>query len=239
MILSEKDIMPAPKKKHQLTLYVIYISISIVVFTCLTIFHSYITYNQIHLVNFLVPISAASVVGFLLAKNKILQHQLSTLANTDKLTSAGNRLYFDQRLAEEALLAIRYKQVFSIIFFDLDYFKKVNDKYGHSEGDKALIDFSAIIRSLNRDTDLFARYGGEEFILLARMADKHTAEEIYKRIKDKIDQHVFGKAGHITFSAGIAEFDYNTDTTESIIKRADKALYEAKAAGRDQAVIAE
>jgi len=231
--------MPPLTEKKAFTLYAIYISISIAVFTCLTIFHSYITYNQIHLVNFLVPISAAIIVGSLLARNNILQYQLNTLANTDKLTSASNRLYFDQRLAEEALLAIRYKRIFSIIFFDLDYFKKINDQYGHPEGDKALIDFSAIIRSLNRDTDLFARYGGEEFVLLARMADKHTAEEIYLRIKQSIERHTFGKVGNLTFSAGIAQFDYTIDTVESIMKRADKALYEAKGNGRNQAVTAE
>jgi len=227
------------EEKHHLKLFAIYICISIAIFTCLTFFHSYITYNQIHLVNFLVPISAAVVVGFLLARNQILQLQLKGLANTDKLTSASNRQYFDKRLTEETLLSIRYKQVFSIIFFDLDYFKKVNDQYGHATGDIALIDFSSIILKLNRDTDLFARYGGEEFILLAKMADKHTAEKIYSRIKKNIDQHSFGKAGHLTFSAGIAQFDYEKDTVESIMKRADKALYDAKAAGRDRAIIAE
>jgi len=231
--------MPISNEKQPLKLFVIYICVSITVFICLTVLHSYITYNQINWVNFLVPAFAAVIVGFLLARNKILQLQLKNLANTDKLTNASNRQYFDQRLAEEALLSTRYKQVFSIIFFDLDYFKKVNDQYGHAEGDKVLVDFSSIIRTLNRDTDLFARYGGEEFILLAKMANKHTAEEIYQRIKEKINRHVFGKAGHITFSAGIAEFDCNSDTIESIMKRADKALYAAKDTGRNRAVIAE
>ena len=231
--------MYTPEEKRHLELFVAYISSSIAVFTCLTIIHSFITYNQINLVNFLVPLSAAIVVGFLLASNKILQFQLKTLATTDKLTGARNRQYFDQRLAEEVLSSARYQHVFSIIFFDLDYFKKVNDQYGHATGDKVLVDFSSIIRGINRDTDLFSRYGGEEFILLAKMADKHTAEKIYLRIKESIDQHTFGKVGSLTFSAGIAQFDYNTDTAESIMKRADKALYEAKGNGRNRAVIAE
>lgn len=233
MLISEE------KEKHHLKLFTVYISISIAAFTCLTLFHSYITHNQISWINFLVPVSAAMVVGFLLAKNKILQFQLKTLANTDKLTNVCNRQYFDLRLAEEVLSSIRYQHVFSIIFFDLDYFKKVNDKYGHAAGDKALIDFSSIIKNLNRDTDLFARYGGEEFILLTKMADRHAAKDVYLRIKENIDRHVFGKAGHLTFSAGIAEFDCNNDTVESIMKRADKALYEAKDTGRNRAVIAE
>lgn len=231
--------MTIQKNKQPRFVYAIYISISIAVFTCLTVFHSYITSAEFNLVNFLVPTFTAAIVGSLLARNKILQYQLKSLANTDKLTRAVNRQYFDKHLAEEVLLAKRYKQVFSIIFFDLDDFKKVNDQYGHAEGDKALVDFSSIIMSLNRDTDLFARYGGEEFILLAKMADKDTAKEIYLRIKEGIDRHVFGKAGHLTFSAGIAEFDVNTDTVESIMKHADKALYKAKEAGRNQAVVAE
>ena len=231
--------MLIPEEKHHIKLFVIYIVLSITVFTCLTIFHSYITYNQINLLNFLVPVSAAVVVGFLLARNKVLQFQLNTLANTDKLTSANNRQYFDKRLLEEVLSSIRYKQVFSIIFLDLDHFKNVNDRYGHATGDKVLMDFSSIIRTLNRDTDLFARYGGEEFVLLAKMADKYIAKEIYLRIKESVAQHAFGKAGHLTFSAGIVQFDYETDTIDSIMRRADKALYEAKGAGRNQAVIAE
>jgi len=231
--------MLTPEEKHHLNLFAAYISSSMAVFTCLTIIHSYITYNQISLINFLIPVSASAVVGFLLARNRILQSQLKNLANTDKLTSACNRQYFDQRLEEEALLSVRYRHAFSIIFFDLDHFKKVNDQFGHAEGDRVLIDFSAIIRSLNRDTDLFARYGGEEFVLLVKMADKHTAEKIYLRIKQNIERYTFGKVGHLTFSAGIAQFDYNMDTVESIMKRADKALYEAKDNGRNQAVTAE
>lgn len=227
------------EEKDHIKLFVIYICISIAVFTCLTFLHSYITHNQIQLVNFFVPISASAVVGFLLARNKILQFKLKALASTDKLTNTCNRQYFDRRLTEESLLSTRYKQTFSIIFFDLDFFKKVNDNYGHAVGDQVLVEFSAIIRKMNRDTDLFARYGGEEFVLLAKMADKNTAKEIYLRIKDAIQEHTFGKAGHVTFSAGIAQFDYTDDSIESIMKRADKALYEAKANGRNQAVIAD
>jgi len=138
--------MLTPEEKYHLKLFTAYISSSMAVFTCLTIIHSYITYNQISLINFFIPVSASAVVGFLLARNRILQSQLKSLANTDKLTSACNRQYFDQRLEEEALLSVRYRHSFSIIFFDLDYFKKVNDQFGHAEGDRVLIDFSAIIR---------------------------------------------------------------------------------------------
>ena len=225
--------------KQHATLFAIYIIISIAAFTCLTLIHSYISYNQLKLVNFIVPVIAAIIVGVLLARNKILQSQLTTLANTDKLTKACNRQYFDLRLNEEVLSAKRYKQVFSIVFFDLDHFKKVNDQHGHSAGDQTLIEFASIIKNLNRDTDLFARYGGEEFILLTKMANKKTANKIYQRIQFAVREHIFGEVGHITFSAGIAEFNYETDNIESLIKRADKALYKAKDNGRDQAVIAD
>lgn len=231
--------MKTLEQKQQLKYFTSYIGISVVIFTCLTILNGYITQEQLLLVNFFIPTMAALIVGFLLAKNRILQTELKTLANTDKLTRIYNRQYFDLQLTEMAQVARRYKQIFSIIFFDLDHFKKVNDKYGHAEGDQALIDFSAIIKNMNRDSDLFARYGGEEFVLLAKMADKHTAMEIYSRIKDAIGKHSFGKAGNITFSAGIAEFDCDNDTTESILKRADKALYHAKETGRNRAAVAD
>jgi diguanylate cyclase (GGDEF)-like protein len=231
--------MITSEQKQHLKHFTIYIGASIGIFSCLTILNAYVTHNQLLLVNFFIPITASLIVGFLLAKNKILELELITLANTDKLTMACNRQYFDLRLTEETQIARRYKQVFSVIFFDLDHFKKVNDQYGHAEGDLVLIEFSAIIKNMNRDTDLFARYGGEEFVLLAKMANRHTANEIYLRIKNAIDKHTFGKVGNITFSAGIAEFDCNNDTTESIIKRADKALYKAKEAGRNQAVTAD
>ncbi|RDH83068.1 MAG: hypothetical protein DIZ80_12475 [endosymbiont of Galathealinum brachiosum] len=225
-------------KKH-LRLFIIYILISVVSFTLLTIIHSWITFSEIHIVNFVIPTFASTVVGFVFARNKILQSKLIKLAITDKLTGASNRLYFDRRLRQEIDRAKRYKQHFSIIYLDIDYFKRVNDRHGHGIGDEALKDFSLIASNINRDSDVFARFGGEEFIILASMTDKKSAYSLYLRIKEAIEKHEFKQVKNITFSAGITEFDLTKDNADRILERADKALYEAKEKGRNQAIIAE
>ena len=226
-------------EKKRLNCYIVYTVTSIIAFAALTVIHSWISYNQIQAVNFIVPVFAGLVVGVLMARNKVLRTQLSQLANTDKLTGACNRLYFDKRLAEEVDRARRYKQHFCIIYLDLDFFKKVNDQFGHGIGDEVLIDFAAIIKKVNRESDVLARFGGEEFIILAQMADKDSVLKLYERIKTATDQHTFKKVKNITFSAGIAEFDIEKDSARSLLERADKALYKAKDNGRNQAVIAD
>lgn len=220
-------------------LFVRYILFSVVVFALLTIIHSWITYDQVNLVNFIVPVFAGMIVGFLMARNKILRIQLTVLANTDKLTGAYNRQYFDQRLSEETDRAIRYKHGFCIIYLDLDFFKKVNDQYGHGVGDKVLIDFAKIVKSAYRESDIFARFGGEEFIILAQMTDRESAMCLYQRIKQATLKHTFVSAGKITFSAGIAEFNIEGDSVSNLLERADQALYKAKEAGRNQAIVAD
>lgn len=231
--------MLKPEDRKCLNLFIRYILVSIIVFVALTIVHSWLTYNQLHIVNFLVPLAAAMAVGFLMARNRILRNQLTLQANTDKLTGAYNRQYFDNRLREEIDKAQRYKHKFSILYLDLDLFKSVNDNFGHAIGDEVLIDFTAIVHSVHRDSDIFARFGGEEFILLAHMSDTKSAMNVYQRIKEATRLHQFKKVESITFSAGIAEFDIEHDTTKSLLDRADKALYAAKEGGRDQAVVAD
>ena len=227
------------KEKENTSIFVYYILVSIFVFSILTLIHSWITFHQIQLIHFLIPIFASTVVGYLLAHNKILQLELINLANTDKLTGACNRLYFDERLKQEIDRAQRYKQVFSILYLDLDHFKLVNDEFGHGTGDEVLKNFSAIVKTQNRESDIFARFGGEEFIIITQMADKTSAYNLYERLKIAVSNYEYKPSKKITFSAGIAEFNIEKDDIESILERADSALYKAKEGGRNCAVIAE
>jgi len=231
--------MLTSKEKKNTGIFVFYLLTSILVFSILTIIHSWITFNQVQIIHFLIPVFASTVVGYLLAHNKILQLELINLANTDKLTGACNRLYFDERLKQEIDRAKRYKQIFSILYLDLDHFKLVNDKFGHSTGDEVLKNFSSIVKKQNRESDIFARFGGEEFIIITQMADKTSAYNLYERLKKAVNDYEYKPSKKITFSAGIAEFNIDKDDMESILARADKALYKAKEEGRNRAVIAE
>jgi len=231
--------MPISEPKDRIRIFIYYILVSIFVFGILTLIQSWVTFNKINLIHFIIPLFASLVVGYLLAHNKILQLELIQLANTDKLTGAYNRLYFDQRLKQEIDRAKRYKQVFSIIYLDLDHFKHVNDEFGHSTGDEVLKNFSSIAKKQNRESDIFARFGGEEFIILTQMADKNSAHNLYQRIKNTMNDYEYKPSRKITFSAGIAEFDIENDDIKSILERADRALYKAKDSGRDRAVIAD
>ncbi|MCW8936040.1 MAG: GGDEF domain-containing protein [Gammaproteobacteria bacterium] len=231
--------MLTSKDKKNTSIFVYYLLASTLVFSILTLIHSWITFNQVQIIHFLIPVFASTVVGYLLAHNKILQLELIQLANTDKLTGACNRLYFDERLKQEIDRARRYKQFFSIIYLDIDHFKRVNDKFGHGTGDEVLKSFSKIVKSQNRESDIFARFGGEEFIILTQMADKASAYNLYERIKKAVKDYEYKPSEKITFSAGIAEFDIEEDSIQSILERADKALYKAKEEGRNRAVIAD
>ncbi len=228
---------PLQNKKY--CCYFEYLIFSVTVFAILTVIHSWLSYDDVSLVNFIVPVFAGLIVGFLMARNKILQLQLSTLANTDKLTGAYNRQYFDHRLEEEIDRAKRYKFPLSVIYLDLDHFKRVNDQHGHKTGDSVLIDFSDISRKVIRDSDIFTRFGGEEFIILAQMADSESSQRLYQRLQQAVAEHSFQMVNNITFSAGIAELNLQDDSVESLLDRADKALYRAKENGRNQAVIAD
>ena len=229
--------MLSSEEKAHLKLFILYIFVSMAVFAGLTILHSYITFSQINSQHFVIPMTTAVLVGFLMARNRILRIQLTQLANTDKLTGICNRQYFDRRLGEEIDRAKRYQHFFSIIYLDLDHFKAINDHYGHATGDQVLIEFAQVIKGVNRESDLFARFGGEEFILLLQMTDSDSARILYQRIRDAVDQYPFSTISSLTFSAGITEFDPQYDDQASLLDRADNALYQAKHNGRNQAVI--
>jgi len=215
--------------------YLLYISMSCFITVFLNIIHTvYALKIDITAVSFIIPVFAGLMFGLLLAYIKVLSEKLGKMAYTDSLTHIYNRLHFAHFLDAEIDKVKRYGSSFSIIFFDLDNFKDVNDKYGHLVGDDVLEKVTEVVAKANRSADIFARYGGEEFIILAPETDLSGASIHAERLRNAIERYEFPTAGHITSSFGVAEFNAEKDNVETILERADKALYLAKEFGRNR-----
>ena len=161
------------------------------------------------------------------------EEELVELANIDALTSIPNRRKFDEALQYEMGRDKRYHNKLSLIFCDLDHFKHVNDTHGHKIGDEILKEFTQLISENIRNTDIFARWGGEEFVLLLPDTNIETATLTAEKLLIEIERHTFSYVGRMTASFGITEL-FEEDTETSFIKRADDALYRAKARGRNR-----
>ena len=151
---------------------------------------------------------------------------------TDALTTLNNKFYFSKILSKmisEAKSDYRYK--LSLIIFDIDFFKKVNDTYGHQVGDYVLKDLSSVIKKTIRSDDIVARWGGEEFVVLCNV-DSSCAEMLAQKLRRQIEAHKFEKVGQITCSFGVSGY-HKDDNEKSFLQRADKALYMAKENGRN------
>lgn len=215
-------------------IYAVFIIMSCVFTIALNIVHTlFFLKINISLASFVIPIIAGICFGYLLSNIKILSKQLLHIAYTDPLTQIYNRLPFHNLLEAEIDKINRYGGICSIIFFDIDHFKVINDKYGHLTGDEALKKLSEIVNTLNRNSDVFARYGGEEFIILASSTNLEGATIHAERLREEIEKTAFINAGTITCSFGVVEFVKGSDDFTSIIKRADSALYDAKRKGRN------
>ena len=163
---------------------------------------------------------------------------------TDPLTGIYNRRFMEKRLAEEISKARRYNFELSVLLFDLDYFKRVNDEYGHQAGDQVLIEFSALVNEQLRDSDILSRYGGEEFIIIAPNTGPANAALLAERLRARIEAQEFLKDHdgiqqtelHITVSIGLVSFGDGNDNEETLIGNADRNLYQAKDEGRNRVV---
>lgn len=231
MIMHETNI-PAGEK---LLVYFLYIAISCLFTSGLNIIHAeYMLNIPLTPAAFITPIIAGLLFGYLLARIKLLHQQMSLMAYTDPLTNIYNRLHFGHFLDAEIDRVKRYGGTFSIIFFDLDRFKEVNDEYGHLVGDEVLKRVAEIVEKANRNADIFARYGGEEFIILAPATDIAGARVHAERLRNDIEHHRFSEISHLTCSFGVAEYKPDADDVTSLFKRADTALYNAKKLGRNR-----
>jgi len=165
---------------------------------------------------------------------------LEQMAKKDGLTLLYNHSYFKDRLKTEFDKSKRYGNRFTIALLDLDFFKRVNDTYGHPKGDEVLRAFAVIIGENIRETDMAARYGGEEFAIVFPETDTAHALIALERIREGLKGMVFeSETGcfKITFSAGVTEFDPKFFHSEEMIQNADKALYISKRDGRDRVTV--
>lgn len=166
--------------------------------------------------------------------------RLADLAMRDELTGLYNRRYIMDVLKQQKALADRGHVGFTLLYCDLDHFKKVNDQYGHGLGDRVLRDFGALACDVVRSVDYVARFGGEEFLLVLVGADEDKAVSVAERLGASTRQLVIDESDpgcRLTVSTGIASFRPG-ERLEDVIQRADSALYRAKTGGRDQIVVA-
>ena len=164
---------------------------------------------------------------------KQMDEQIQKLATTDSLTQALNRTKFEDILLTELERSKRYHQPLSMILFDIDHFKVINDTYGHIIGDYVLMTLAHIVKENLRAIDSLARWGGEEFIILAPGTNIDKAHILAERIREAIERYKFEYVGKVTISSGVTEFSMN-DTKDSFIKRADDTMYKAKKKGRNR-----
>ncbi len=172
-----------------------------------------------------------------ISQSKKTEEELLRLAATDPLTGAYNRREFSLMVEREALRSHRYHHALSLIMFDLDLFKKLNDSYGHSAGDKALQRFTTLCTNTLRNVDIFGRWGGEEFVALLPETDIEGASIIAERLRKIVGESVLTYNEHkisFTVSIGIAQFKDGENTIEGPLSRADSAVYDAKKAGRNR-----
>ncbi|PLY07377.1 MAG: diguanylate cyclase [Arcobacter sp.] len=167
-------------------------------------------------------------------KNKELQK----LSITDKLTNLYNRRKLDELLQSEIHRCERFNHTFGLAILDIDHFKKVNDTFGHQVGDKVLIEIANILKTNIRKTDFVGRFGGEEFLIICPESDKDGVYKLIENIRKDIANYDFKDVGKISASFGIALLK-EKDSIESLLKRADEALYLAKNSGRNRVVVSD
>lgn len=167
--------------------------------------------------------------------NKILSEkniQLEQLSQTDHLTGLYNRLKTDEVIKSEIARADRYGGSFSVMIFDIDLFKQINDSKGHQVGDRVLIQISRLVANNLREPDVLGRWGGEEFMIVSPELDAAGAALLAEKLRALIEDYVFPEQVKVTVSFGVAEYHMG-DSPDVLLSRADKLLYEAKSAGRN------
>ncbi|MCD6433471.1 MAG: GGDEF domain-containing protein, partial [Sulfurimonas sp.] len=160
-----------------------------------------------------------------------LHETLQERANYDALTHIFNRGRFEYYLDKEILRSSRNGEKFSLIMFDIDHFKEINDTYGHDVGDIVLKELTSLVSKHIRNLDVFARWGGEEFMIIS-LTNIEYSERFAEKLREVIDKNVFTTVGHVCCSFGVTQF-HHKDTKKLIVKRCDNMLYSAKEAGRN------
>lgn len=172
---------------------------------------------------------------------RLAYDKLSLVANTDGHTDCFNKCYFNEQLEEEVTAARITRQDLSLIVFDLDHFKNINDTFGHDAGDYVLKEIADMVRIEGiREQDIFARYGGEEFVIILPQTNITHAQEIAERIRCLIRDNTFiydSEKLSLTASFGIASYRRDILSGTDLFKRADEAAYRSKRSGRNQVTV--
>jgi diguanylate cyclase (GGDEF)-like protein/PAS domain S-box-containing protein len=161
------------------------------------------------------------------------EERLKQLATTDALTGICNRRHFDEVLASEINRAARFSSPLSLILFDIDHFKRVNDTFGHQAGDRVLTQLAVTVGNSIRTVDLFARWGGEEFVVMLPGSDLDAGRLLAEKLRMALEKQPFSDVGQVTCSFGVAEYAPG-DNADALIKKVDRCLYHAKASGRNR-----
>lgn len=159
------------------------------------------------------------------------------MACQDYLTNIANRRMVDRWIEEEIEKSEEASTSFSIVYFDIDHFKQLNDQFGHHVGDNVLREFVDVVKSSIGQNDYFGRWGGEEFIIVLPNETENEAEQFAERLRKTIEKHSFREVGNLTASFGISSFK-KTDLPNTLLNRADHALYTAKNSGRNAVEVA-
>lgn len=211
--------------------------------------------NRYHKTDSTIFLDKLAAMTAISIENCINRQRILELGYQDGLTSAYNRRYFDEQLKNEIARCVRKKSDLVFLFIDIDFFKQVNDKYGHQAGDAVLVKLVNLMREQVRSSDIVARYGGEEFAIILPDTGLQIANGVAERIRRKVESQnlVFNNVTlNITVSIGMAslsQIKYQTgsgskglaylpdDLDQLLLKKADEALYQAKQAGRNRVVI--
>jgi two-component system cell cycle response regulator len=174
--------------------------------------------------------------------DEMFQRQMSESALRDGLTKAFNKRYFTERLESEYLYAVRHDAPVSLMFLDIDHFKRINDVHGHPAGDYVLVELAKLAHGSLRNEDIFSRYGGEEFAVISRGTDIDEAQALAERLRRAVEEHAFtfeGKPISVTISVGVARAPrQDVGTSAEFVALSDETMYEAKSSGRNRVCVA-
>ena len=176
------------------------------------------------------------VIAIIWLINSAIRKNLEVVSRVDHLTGAYNRNVYNEEIYLEIERCRRYGYTFSLIVLDIDFFKQVNDVYGHDKGDDILKKTADQISKNIRKNDCLCRIGGEEFVIIATETDRDSAKVLAEKLRKSVEEHDFGVDKNITISLGVTSFLID-DTKDSIFKRADEALYASKGSGRNRVTV--
>lgn len=167
----------------------------------------------------------------------VFHDKIYRMATIDGGTQTFNKKYLLEALESEFKFSRTYSRPLSLIYFDLDFFKKVNDSYGHNVGDFILRETSGLVKSIIRKDDIFCRFGGEEFVILLPATDMKTAFDLAERIRQNIEDHTFEYEGQVikqTISLGVSQLNQDMASPKDLLENADQKLYQSKTNGRNR-----